>query len=82
MVEGPVASGKSKLAKQLAEELGMMYFPEANLDMMYINSYGFDLRKLDLQVPERCRTFDVMDFLRDPKNIHVAKFQIEQYMVK
>lgn len=81
-MEGPVASGKSKLAKQLAEELDMMYFPEANLDMMYINSYGFDLRKLDPQAPEKCRTFDVIDFLRDPKNVLAARFQIEQYMIK
>lgn len=81
-MEGPVASGKSKFAKQLAEELDMMYLPEANLDMFYINSYGVDLRKFDPQVPERCRTFDVMDFLKDPKNIHTLKFQLEQYIVK
>lgn len=60
----------------------MLYLPEANLDMIYINSYGVDLRKFDKQVPESCRTFDVMDFLRDPKNVHTAKFQIDQYMVK
>ncbi|CAG9819656.1 unnamed protein product [Phaedon cochleariae] len=82
VVEGPVASGKSKFAKQLANEFEMLYLPEANLDMMYINSYGFDLRKLDAQLPDSCKSFDVMDFLRNPKHGHAAKFQIEQYMVK
>ncbi|KAG5882119.1 hypothetical protein JTB14_016882 [Gonioctena quinquepunctata] len=82
VVDGPVASGKSKFAKQLATELEMLYLPEANLDMININSYGFDLRKLDPQMPESCRTFDVMDFLRNPKHRSVAKFQIQQYIVR
>ncbi|KAJ8985906.1 hypothetical protein NQ317_010663 [Molorchus minor] len=60
----------------------MLYMPEANLDMIYINSYGFDLRKLDSQLPESCRSFDVMDFLRNPKHRSVARFQIQQYIVK
>lgn len=81
-MEGPAAAGKSKLAKQLAEELGLLYLPEANLDMNYINEYGLDLRKLDPQVPESCRTFDIMDFLKDPKNLLTARFQIEQYQIK
>lgn len=81
-MEGPAAAGKSKFAKKLAEELDMLYFPEANMDMEYINSYGFDIRKLDPQVPEGCRTFDVMDFLRDPRNKLNAKFQLLQYRIK
>lgn len=82
VVEGPIAAGKSEFAKKLAEELDMLYLPEANLDMKYINEYGCDLRKLDPQVPERLRTFDVPDFLRDPKNILTPRFQIEQYHIK
>ncbi|KAJ8929509.1 hypothetical protein NQ314_017802 [Rhamnusium bicolor] len=58
VVEGPVAAGKTKLAKELACELEMLYLPEANLDMTYINDYGFDLRTLDAQLPESCRSFD------------------------
>lgn len=77
-----MAAGKSKLAKKLAEELEMQYFPEANLDMRYINHYGFDIRSLDPQLPEVCRTFDVMDFLRDPKHICTARFQVEQFQIK
>ncbi|XP_018577620.1 NADH dehydrogenase [ubiquinone] 1 alpha subcomplex subunit 10, mitochondrial [Anoplophora glabripennis] len=82
VVDGPVASGKTKFAKQLASELEMLYLPEANLDMVYINSYGYDLRKLDALLPESCRSFDVMDFLRNPKHRHTARFQIQQYIVR
>lgn len=82
MVEGPVAAGKTKFAKQLAEEFDMLYYPEANLDMVHINSYGFDLKTIDPQVPESCRTHDVMNFLRDPKHRLSARFQIEQYCVR
>lgn len=81
-MEGPVAAGKTKLAKRLAEELDMFYYPEANLDMLYINNYGFDLRTLDPQLPEATRSFDIMNFLKEPKHRLTAKFQIEQYMVK
>lgn len=82
VVDGPVAAGKTKFAKQLATELEMIYLPEANLDMVYINSYGYNLRKLDPQLPESCRSFDVMDFLKNPKHRHTARFQIQQYIVR
>ncbi|XP_019880118.1 NADH dehydrogenase [ubiquinone] 1 alpha subcomplex subunit 10, mitochondrial [Aethina tumida] len=82
VVEGPVASGKSKFAKQLADELDMLYLPEANMDMWYINHYGYDLRKLDEQLPESCRSFDVQDFLRNPKHKHSARMQLDQYYIK
>ncbi|EFA02878.1 NADH dehydrogenase [ubiquinone] 1 alpha subcomplex subunit 10, mitochondrial [Tribolium castaneum] len=82
VVEGPVAAGKSKFAKELAEELDMLYMPEANLDMVYINDYGYDLRQLDEQLPESCRSFDVKDFLRTPKHRNTATFQLMQYNTK
>ncbi|XP_017779923.1 PREDICTED: NADH dehydrogenase [ubiquinone] 1 alpha subcomplex subunit 10, mitochondrial [Nicrophorus vespilloides] len=82
IVEGPVAAGKTKFAKTLADELDMLYMPEANLDMNYINNYGYDLRKLDEQVPESCRSFDVNNFLLNPQNRLTANFQMEQYIVK
>ncbi|CAH1105368.1 unnamed protein product [Psylliodes chrysocephalus] len=82
VVEGPLAAGKSKCAKQLASELDMLYLPEANLDMMYINNYGFDQRKLDSELPESCISWDVMDFLRNPKHRHTLRFQLQQYVVK
>lgn len=82
VVEGPVASGKSKFAKEVAKSFGMLYLPEANLDMNYINSYGYDLRKLDSLLAPDCRSFDIMDFLRNPKHKLAARMQIQQYIVR
>lgn len=81
-MEGPIAAGKSRLAKKLAEELDMLYFPEANLDMIYINDRGFDLRSVDDQLPESCKSYDVNNFLTNPKHLNTASFQLLQYQVK
>lgn len=81
-VEGPIASGKSKFAKELAEELEMLHVPEATMDLMYINSYGYDMRKLDPQLPENCRSYDVVNFCKDPKHPLAAFFQIRMYMLR
>ncbi|CAH1958876.1 unnamed protein product [Acanthoscelides obtectus] len=82
VVEGPIAAGKTKVAKQLAAELDMLYLPEANLGMNYINNYGYDLRKLDPILPEMTRSFDVPDFLRNPKHKLTARFQIQQLITR
>lgn len=82
VVEGPVAAGKSKFAKEIAKSFGMLYYPEANLDMEYFTKYGYDLRKLDPLLPPDCRSFDVMDFLKNPTHKLVARMQIQQYIVK
>ncbi|KAF2886661.1 hypothetical protein ILUMI_19513 [Ignelater luminosus] len=82
VVEGPIAAGKTKLAKELAEDLDMLYMPEANLDMMYVNDYGFNLKELDPQLPESCRSFDIKDFLNNPRHRLTATFQLKQYVVK
>lgn len=77
-----MAAGKSKLAKEIAKSFGMLYYPEANLDMEYINPYGYDLRQLDPMLPACCKSFDVMDFMRNPNHMLVARFQIQQYLIK
>lgn len=81
-VEGPIASGKTKLAKELADELEMLYVPEANMDMYYINSYQYDMRALDPQLPESCRSFDLAKFCKDPSNPLTARYQIQMYMLR
>lgn len=81
-VEGPIAAGKSKFAKELADELEMLYVPEANMDMFYINSYGYDLRQLDPELPESCRSYDVVNFCKDPKHSLAASFQIRMYQLR
>ena len=65
-VEGSHAIGKSKFAKELAEELGMAYVEYPTMDDMYINPYGFDLRKVADLLPERMRPYDEKDFSRNP----------------
>lgn len=73
VVEGPPAAGKGALAKELAEELGMAYFPAPTQAEEYINHYGYDLRKLDPQLPESCQSYDENDFIKDPKRMNGAK---------
>lgn len=64
VVEGPPAIGKSALARALAEELEMKYFPMATMDSYYINPYGYDLRKLDKDLPPRIQSYDEMAFIK------------------
>lgn len=82
VVDGPVAAGKTNFAKSLASELNMLYLPEANLDMVYINEYGYDLRQMDDKVPASCRSYDVKDFCCQPQNYLAAAFQIKMYTVR
>lgn len=81
-VEGPIAIGKTKFAKELATELEMHHMPEATMDLMFINSYGYDMRKLNPQLPESCRTFDEKDFCINPLHPLTAQFQIRKYMLR
>ncbi|XP_068155485.1 NADH dehydrogenase [ubiquinone] 1 alpha subcomplex subunit 10, mitochondrial [Drosophila tropicalis] len=81
-VEGPVAAGKTKFAKELAEELDMQYFPAVDMDLIYINPYGYDMRQLDAQMPPSCRSFDVKNFCQDPNHDLAALFQIRMYMLR
>lgn len=82
VVEGPIAAGKSRFAEELAKELDMLYVPEANMDQIYINPYGYDMRKLDDQMPQDYKSFDVTNFLRDPTSKQSATFQIRMYMLR
>ncbi|KAL1506264.1 hypothetical protein ABEB36_005658 [Hypothenemus hampei] len=82
VVEGPIAAGKSKLGKEIAKQFGLLYLPEANLDMSYTNKYGYNLKQLDPMLPPDCRSFDVKDFLKHPKHKLNARMQIDQYLIK
>ena len=73
VVDGPPAAGKGALAKQLAEELGMAYFPSPTQAEAYINAYGYDLRQLDPQLPESCQSYDENDFMKNPMLMSGAK---------
>ncbi|XP_053671544.1 NADH dehydrogenase [ubiquinone] 1 alpha subcomplex subunit 10, mitochondrial [Anopheles nili] len=76
VVDGPIASGKSAFAKELATELEMKYFPEATVDNYYINPYGYDMRQLDPQLPPNMQSFDVAKFHQNPNHRNVATFQM------
>ncbi|KAK7078403.1 Ndufa10p [Halocaridina rubra] len=82
VVDGPFAVGKSKFAKEIAEDLDMLYIPEANMDMYYINDYGYDMRQLDPQMPDSCKSFDEKDFLKNPKHPNVAGFQFSLFRIR
>lgn len=82
VVEGPIASGKTAFAKELAVELDMQYVPQPTLDDIYINPYGYDMRQLDPQLPKNMRSFDVKNFLLDPNGRNVAQFQIRMLMLR
>ena len=81
-VEGPVAAGKSKFAKSLAEDLDMLHLPEVTMDDYYINSYGYDLRKLDPQLPPSARSYDEKNFCVEPSHENAANFQILKYKLR
>ncbi|XP_050671385.1 NADH dehydrogenase [ubiquinone] 1 alpha subcomplex subunit 10, mitochondrial [Leptidea sinapis] len=81
VVEGPVASGKTSFAAALAEDLGMKHFPEANMDIHYIQQ-GVDLRIFDDKVPEDTRTFDHVNFNCCPTHRLAGNFQIMMYIAR
>ncbi|XP_037796182.1 NADH dehydrogenase [ubiquinone] 1 alpha subcomplex subunit 10, mitochondrial-like [Penaeus monodon] len=82
VVDGPIAAGKTKFAKEVAEELDMLFVPGANMDMVYINSYGYDMRQLDSEMPDAAKSFDEKNFLQNPTHRNVASFQFEMFQLK
>lgn len=63
-MEGPPAIGKSALARGLAEELEMKYFPMVTIDHYYINKYGGDMRDMDPNLPPHLRSYDAKSFIK------------------
>ncbi|XP_043499572.1 NADH dehydrogenase [ubiquinone] 1 alpha subcomplex subunit 10, mitochondrial [Polistes fuscatus] len=82
VVEGPIAAGKDKFARELAKELEMGYMPAPSFDLIYKNAYGFDLRSYNPQLPKRLRFIDEKTFLTNPKHPNIAAFQITYYLLK
>ena len=60
----------------------MMYMPEANMDMLYINTYGYDMRQLDPQLPDACKSFDEKDFLSCPTHPNAPKLQFDLLQIR
>lgn len=70
------------LSQELAEDLDMMYIPAASMDLIYINPYGYDMRQLDPQLPDACKSFDEKDFVRSPSHPNAPKFQFDIFKLK
>lgn len=81
-VEGPIASGKTMLAKKIAAEMGMLYVPEANMDRYYINPYGWDMRRLNKILPDDVKSFDIQNFCADPRHANAGAFQLRMYIIR
>lgn len=60
----------------------MLYVPDATMDMVYINHYGYDLRQLDQELPPSVRSFDEKNFLQDPKHPNVPGFQMSMFHIR
>lgn len=82
VVEGPVASGKTAFAKELADQLDMLHMEDVSMDTYYINPYGYDMRQLDDKMPEDLRSFDEASFNQNPKHRNVAAFQAIMYRLR
>lgn len=75
IIEGNVGSGKGELGRKLAEELGMKFMGQPELDEIYINSYGFDYRALNPFLPEHLRICDLDMFHEQPDRHSVIHMQ-------
>jgi len=67
VVDGPPALEKSKFAKELADELDMIYVPPVTMENYYVNHNGYDLRELDHKFHyPRNISFDEKKFAQNP----------------
>lgn len=80
VVDGPIAAGKTALAKAIAEEFDMRYFPDPTMDDYWITPYGYDLRNCDSQLPEHLQSWDEKTFCMDPKN-HLKSIHFQKFML-
>lgn len=56
--------------------------PDVTMDSYYINNYGYDMRKLDPQLPANCRSYDERNFLENPEHFNAAAFQIIKFKLR
>lgn len=82
VVEGPPASGKTKFAQKLADELDMVYLPPPTFDEYYITKYGYDLRSLDDRLSYGAQSCDLKKFLSNPHHPNVTMFEFNYFQLK
>uniref|UniRef100_A0A0K0EY81 NADH dehydrogenase [ubiquinone] 1 alpha subcomplex subunit 10, mitochondrial n=1 Tax=Strongyloides venezuelensis TaxID=75913 RepID=A0A0K0EY81_STRVS len=66
VVEGNEGCGKSQVAKELADQFGMLYMPEFKMEEILIDRYGNDLRDYYHLFPKRFRIPDEKMFYKNP----------------
>uniref|UniRef100_A0A8C5PWH9 NADH dehydrogenase [ubiquinone] 1 alpha subcomplex subunit 10, mitochondrial n=1 Tax=Leptobrachium leishanense TaxID=445787 RepID=A0A8C5PWH9_9ANUR len=74
-VDGNLASGKGKLAQQLAEKLGMRYFPEA--DVHYLDKSSYDGKLLPAKLNGKC---SLEKFYDDPKCPDGNSYRLQSWL--
>lgn len=82
LVEGNIGVGKSTFAKDLADQLGMLYVPEPNFSDYYDFAIGFDLRKYKDVLPFTAQHFEIEEFYNDPNNWHTGSMQCNKYIAR
>lgn len=66
VIDGPIASGKEKFAKQLAHELDFKFVPQPDLKNLYLcGNHGLTYQDLDELLPPELRVYDLETFYKD-----------------
>jgi len=81
-VEGAHGIGKTKLAKELAEEFEMMYMGPPDFDELYTDVNGVHWGKYQEYLPNFWKTFSPADFLQDPSGSNCGEYTIERYHMR
>ncbi|XP_077011732.1 NADH dehydrogenase [ubiquinone] 1 alpha subcomplex subunit 10, mitochondrial [Tamandua tetradactyla] len=74
-VDGNICSGKGKLAKELAEKLGLKHFPEAGIH--YVDSTTGDGKQLDIELSGNC---SLEKFYDDPKSNDGNSYRLQSWL--
>ncbi|XP_066201093.1 NADH dehydrogenase [ubiquinone] 1 alpha subcomplex subunit 10, mitochondrial-like [Saccopteryx leptura] len=74
-VDGNICSGKSKIAKTIAEKLGMKHFPEAGIH--YADSTTGDGKPLDVRFSGNC---SLEKFYDDPKSNDGNSYRLQSWL--
>uniref|UniRef100_A0A8C5RTS9 NADH dehydrogenase [ubiquinone] 1 alpha subcomplex subunit 10, mitochondrial n=1 Tax=Laticauda laticaudata TaxID=8630 RepID=A0A8C5RTS9_LATLA len=74
-VEGNLYSGSAKLAQQVAETLGLRYFPEATIHLL--DQFTGDGKKLDLKYNGSCY---LETFYNEPKHPNGNSYRLQVWM--
>lgn len=81
-IEGLPGSGKSALAKKLAEMTNMYHQPKANFDFVYIRPDGLDYRIFNKVYFPQAQYPDLDMFFQNPKHPKMGRMQLLLYKLR